>query len=331
MAMPWSSVDAATRIVERPASDADYQDKRMVWFLKALEAWSHGWCPSLVKGVVMSRNLRVFAVATLLVLVAAVAKTTSTAASAQAATQKFHDGFNTIEVLEETGSMSESASPHWWLSSGGRLHIRSRAGATIQGRLPTNDYWRRYYGRTSAGDTDGGFLPQNLFRLVTRLRWHNFRQQVYFRVHRDNLLDTPSRGASNGLFLMNRYLDADNLYYTGIRVDGAAVIKKKYQGRYYTLAYTRVFPGSDWDRDGNPNLLPKNLWVGLRSDVTSYPNGSVRIVLDVDLGPGGWVPAFSVIDDGHTTGPALTAPGFAGVRTDFMDVEFENYWVVPRD
>jgi hypothetical protein len=254
------------------------------------------------------------------------------AASAAPVGPTFNYNFNVDGVLDEAGQMSDSWSPYWWLSSGGRFYLREGIGSTIQGSLPKKDYWRRYYARTNPRDTDGGHHPQNLFRLVTRSRWQNFRQQVYFRIRRDNLSDSPYRAASNGLFLMNRYLDQNNLYYTGIRVDGAAVIKKKYQGKYYTLAYARFFPGPSYDRDSNPNLLPKDIWVGLRSELTNNPDGTVRIVLYVDPGPGGWVLAFDVLDNGLAYGgPAITGLGFGGFRTDFMDVEFENYWAVKLD
>jgi hypothetical protein len=254
------------------------------------------------------------------------------AASAALVGPTYFYSFNTPGVLEEAGSMGQSGSPYWWLSSGGRFHLRDGIGATIQGTLPSNDYWRLYYKSTNPVDTDSGYRPQNIFRLVTRSRWQNFRQQVYFRIRRDNLSASPSRGASNGLLLMNRYLDQNNLYYTGVRVDGAAVIKKKYRGTYYTLAYAPIFSGPPYQRDSNPSLLPKDIWIGLRSEVTNNPDGTVRIVLYVDLGPGGWVLAFDVLDNGFAYGgPALTAPGYGGVRTDFMDVELENYWAVKLD
>jgi hypothetical protein len=242
---------------------------------------------------------------------------------------KFNDTFDSAGTLVEAGGMSQSASPYWWLSSGAYFYRREGSGFTIQGMLGKNDYWRRYYANTSYVDTDGGYRPQNLFRLTTRGRWQNFRQQVYFRIHRDNPSASPNRNASNGLFLLNRYQDENNLYYCGIRVDGAAVIKKKYRGVYYTLAYAPFFPGA-YDRTSKPSLLPKNIWLGLRSELTNNADGTVRITLSVDPGPGGWLPVFDVLDnDLAFGGGAITSSGYGGIRTDFMDVEFENYWAVP--
>lgn len=253
------------------------------------------------------------------------------ASTAATVTSPFGYKFNTIGMLPEAGNMNDSWSPYWWLSSGGRFFLDGGVGSTVKGNLASNDYWRRYYEKTSPVDTDSGYHPQNLFRLVTRSKWKNFRQQVYFRIRNDNLSTSANRNASNGLYLMDRYLDQDqdNLYYTGIRVDGAAVIKKKIRGTYYTVAYAPLFPGSAYDRDSNPSLLPKDIWIGLRSEVTNHSDGTVRIVLYVDPGPGGWSLVFDVLDNGLAYGgSALTASGYGGFRTDFMDVEFENYWAV---
>ena len=244
----------------------------------------------------------------------------------------FNYTFDSPGTVVEAGRMSDSVSPYWWLSSGAYLHVGSGVGSTIQGTLPSNDYWRRYYAQTSATDTDNGYRPQNLFRLVTRSRWQNFRQQIYFRIRRDNLSASPNRNASNGLLLMSRYLDQNNLYYAGIRVDGAAVIKKKYLGKYYTMAYARMFTGALYDRTSNPSLLPKDLWLGVRAELRNNPDGTVRITLYIDPGPGGWVLVFDVLDNGVAFGgPAITSSGYGGVRTDFMDVELENYWAVKLD
>ena len=57
------------------------------------------------------------------------------------------------------------------------------------------------------------------------------------------------------------------------------------------------------------------------------PGGDNRIVLYVDWGAGGWSRVFDVLDNGLAYGgSALTASGYAGFRTDFMDVELENYY-----
>jgi hypothetical protein len=234
--------------------------------------------------------------------------------------------FSVDGVLEEAGNPSQSNSPYWWVSSGAYFFVDDGVGETQQGPLPQNDYWRLAYARSNPVDTDNGYRPQNIFRMVGRSRWGNARQQVYFLVAADNLSGSPNRNASNGVLLLNRYQDQNNLYYTGLRVDGAAVIKKKKAGVYYTIAYKKVFAGPPYDPDTNPNLLPKNVWMGITSEVLNNPNGSVRIRFHVNPGNGAWTLVFDVVDDGVQFGGApFTQPGYGGMRTDFMDVAFDNY------
>jgi hypothetical protein len=270
----------------------------------------------------MSSRFLVLSVAT---LVLAAASSTSLLAVAPATVPSpFYYSFNVPGSLEEAASMASSTSPYWWLSSGGRL-VLDGTGDTLHDELPANDYWRLLYAANNPQDTDQGYHPQNLFRLVTRSRWRDFRQQVYFRIDQDNLSASPNRNASNGVFLLNRYQDQYNLYYTGIRVDGAAVIKKKKQGTYYTMAYQKVFPGT-YNHETRPNLLPKGAWLGITSEVMNLANGSVRIRVHVNPGNGAWVLVFDIVDDGaHFGGAPFAQQGYAGLRTDFMDVSFENY------
>ena len=79
--------------------------------------------------------------------------------------------FNTDGVLEETATPETSTSAYWWLNSGGRLLIQNGVGMTIQGDLPELDKWHKLYLAASPLDTDNGFHPQNLFRLITRSKW----------------------------------------------------------------------------------------------------------------------------------------------------------------
>ncbi|HET7293277.1 MAG TPA: glycosyl hydrolase family 18 protein [Vicinamibacteria bacterium] len=246
------------------------------------------------------------------------------ATPAATVTSPFLYTFNSSSELEEAGSMSESESPYFWLSSGGRFYTGG-IGETVHASLPTNDYWRLLYAKNNPLDTDNGYHPQNVFRLVTRSRWGNARQQVYFRIAKDNLSASPNRAASNGVLLFNRYKDENNLYYTGVRVDGAAVIKKKIAGKYYTIAYRKIFPGAAYDRVTNPSLLPKNVWMGLTAEVLNRSDGSVRLRVHVNQGDGVWALVFDVLDDGRYGGAPFAQTGYGGLRTDFMDVDFENY------
>jgi hypothetical protein len=134
-----------------------------------------------------------------------------------------------------------------------------------------------------------------------------------------------NRNASNGVLLFNRYQSGDNLYYAGIRVDGQAVVKKKLNGTYYTLGVKKVFPGT-YNRDTNPNLIPLAQWTGIKTAVITDSTGVVHIKLYTDIGKtGSWTLALDVADDGKSTGTAIANAGYGGIRTDFMDVEFDDF------
>lgn len=233
--------------------------------------------------------------------------------------------FNAPGTLEEAASASRSSSPYWFLDSGGELLIDGSSGATMQGAAADGSTWQSAYARTSATDTDDGRYPQNLFRLVTRKTFADPSMQVSFLIDRDNLTDSPNRNESNGLLLMSRYQDGATLYYTGIRVDGTAVIKKKYRGTYYTLSQAPVFGGT-YDRIHDPDLLPHAAWLTLRMETRTLASGSVALRLFLSRDDGAdWELVASATDDGTYGGtPPLTAPGLSGIRTDFMDVSFRN-------
>jgi hypothetical protein len=233
-------------------------------------------------------------------------------------------------TIDETQSMGTSADPYWWVGSGGAMLIVGEGtGSTLQGELGSLAKWRLAYSTSNPIDTDNGYHPQNIFRLVTRSVWENASTEAYFVIEEDNLSESPNRNASNGLLFFIRYKDEDNLYYTGVRVDGAAVIKKKVRGTYYTMAYEPLVTGEPYDRHGNPNLLPKGEPIGMKSEVETQEDGSVKILLFTDLtGNGEWTLATEAIDDGSSYGGApFYGEGHTGIRTDFMDVSFMDFTV----
>lgn len=234
--------------------------------------------------------------------------------------------------LQEAGSITESTNSVWWLSSGGYFCVASSGVAsTIIGSLPINDPWRVLYNKNNSIDTDNGYHPQNIFRLVSRSQWQNYEEQAYFLIKNNDLSASPNRNASNGLLLFDRYQNGNNLYYAGIRVDGAAVIKKKINGIYYTMAYQPIFPGT-YDHTKEPNLLPLNEWIGLRTVIITNATSSVTVSLYADIGrTGNWKKILSATDDGKQYGGApILAPGYVGIRTDFMDVEFNNFQITEK-
>jgi hypothetical protein len=247
----------------------------------------------------------------------------STAALAISVSTPFTYNFTVDGSLAETGDPASSSSGYWWVNSGAKMLLSGGMGKTVQGKLPENDVWRKLYAANNPTDTDNGYHPQNIFRLVGRSQWQNFRQEAYFKITADNFSTSSNRNSSNGILLFNRYQDGNSLYYTGLRVDGYAVIKKKLNGTYSTLAYVKVLPGT-YNRTSNPNLLPKDTWIGLRSEVLNQ-NGKVVIKLYTDIGQTGvWSLAATATDDG-TKGAVIDKAGFGGIRTDFMDVSFDAY------
>lgn len=238
----------------------------------------------------------------------------------------FEDDFQRQEVLSESGSMQSSLSSDWWLNSGGVFVVRDGMAMTNQGEMAGYARWRLAYSVSNPVDTDSGYRPQNIFRLVTRSLWKNFDQSVYFKINQVNLSSSPQRNRSNGLFLFNRYLDGKNIYYVGLRVDGSVIVKKKYLGNYYTMGSANVFSGQ-YDSVNNPNLIPTGEWIGLKSIVVTESDGSVGIQIFMDLGKTGeWKQVLIVQDDGvKYGGDVIDSSGFAGIRTDFLDVEFSEY------
>ncbi|MCK5061426.1 hypothetical protein KAR28_02660 [Candidatus Parcubacteria bacterium] len=242
----------------------------------------------------------------------------------------FSDSFDADLILEETRKMNDSEGLYWWVNSGAYFIQENGVGKTLQGELRQDSEWQIKYKDHNVNETDDGFHPQNIFRLVTRSKWLDYTQEVEYKINKYHLSKDEHRSASNGLLLFNRYQDGDNLYYTGIRVDGAAVIKKKYKGEYYTMDYKTIIVDSKYDRETNPNLLPIEEWVSVRSEVKNINDKRVEIKLYVKLpNDVDWNLVLEAIDDGQAFGgAAITSEGFAGVRTDFMDVEFDNFKII---
>jgi len=232
------------------------------------------------------------------------------------------DEFSQDGILSETGSMSESESTWWWVNSGAYFVVEGGIGRTIRGGLSEGDVWRKKYNDAKPKTTQDGFHPQNIFRLITKQKWQNMSEEVYFKITGMHKAPVEERGESNGVLLFGHYIDQDDLYYAGLRVDGQAVIKKKIKGKYETLAIEQIYEG-EYDREHNENLLPRDKWIGLRMTVQDY-DGDVIIALFIDKNKTGkWEQVLTTVDAGNNQ--ALIRKGHAGIRTDFMDVEFENY------
>lgn len=228
--------------------------------------------------------------------------------------------FSVSGNLSETGAMGESSSPYFWLNSGASFGLSGGKGHTLEGRLPAGSKWQKLYAASNSLDTDNGYLPQNLFRFVTRNKWNDSRQELDFKINKTNLTNTPNRDGYSGVLLMSRYQDGNNLYYAGVRHDGTAVIKKKKSGTYTTLGSAKVWDGT-YDKTSKPNLIPQNKWMGLRMDTVTQPDSSTKVSLYLDENnSGSWKKLLEVTDTSPVNGPA-----YSGIRTDYMDVSFDDY------
>ena len=253
-------------------------------------------------------------------------KTGATSPSAEAPVGTvFIESFNKSGTLSEAGTIAESASAYWWLDSAAKLTFANGVGATIQGDLPADDPWHVAYKKNNPLDTENGAHPQNLFRLISRSSWNNVRITGEFAIRNNNQSMSPNRDPSNGILLMSRYsTDGQTLYYAGIRVDGDAVIKKKYHGTYYMMAEKELFSGL-YDRDTNPSILPHGVWLSLQSETITNKDGSVTVSLFMRE-KGTWKKILEAHDTGqYDNTPPLTDIAHIGIRTDFMDVQFRNF------
>ncbi len=237
----------------------------------------------------------------------------------------FTENFDKDMTIEENWPLHKSGNANWWVSSGAYLYYEGGIGKTIQGNLDTSDEWVGKFYRANATDTDNGYRPQNIFRLVYKNRAKDFTQSVYGKINYYEVSGSENRNASNGILLFNRYQDEFSLYYAGVRVDGKAVIKKKLNGTYSTLAVKSIFEG-EYDREKNPNLIPVDTWIGIKTVISTQEDKSTKISLYTDIGhTGEWTHVLEVVDDGKLYDSVITRAGYGGIRTDFMDVSFDDF------
>jgi len=112
---------------------------------------------------------------------------------------------STSSSMYEIGSMADSDDPKWWLSSGAQMTRTGRMLSTIQGQLANTNRFRILYSNSNPIDTDNGYRPQNLLRLVTQVKFKNFNQQVFFNIQNINTSNSPNRNQSNGIFFLALY------------------------------------------------------------------------------------------------------------------------------
>ena len=74
-------------------------------------------------------------------------------------------------------------------------------------------------------------------------------------------------------------------------------------------------------------LATKKKWLGVKSEVRTVDNDQVKIKVFIDEKQNGnWKLVLETKDDGKKYGGnSILNKGYVGIRTDFMDVEFDNY------
>lgn len=233
--------------------------------------------------------------------------------------------FNSAGTLYESASLGGSTSPYLWLARGAKLVIDGSVGATVQGALPAGDPWKAAYANRAPVPTDSGAHPQNLFLLFAKAPVENVSAQVYLKRVADNLGNSANRQPYIGETLFARYKDANNYYYGGIRADGYAVIKKKTNGAYRTLALKKVFSGT-YDPSGSYDLIPSGKWIGLRFSVVDTASGAPQLTLATDVGQtGSWQTALTVLDDPAKFGNPVTGSGLVAIGSDYADALLDNF------
>ena len=233
--------------------------------------------------------------------------------------------FNNPGVLSESSTMAQSTSPYLWLLSGGRMIVTTGGiGETIQGDLLANDRLYRVYSARSAVSSDNGAHPQNVFKMFGRDSVQNPSAQIYINRIKDNTSNPVNRRPYDGESLLARYQDVNNYYYGGLREDGGIVIKKKTNGVFQTLVSKQLFAGA-YNSATNPDLIPRNQWIGLKFVVDSTHSTNPMISLYTDVGQTGtWQLALSVVDDPVKYGNAITNAGLVGIESDYADAQFDN-------
>ena len=243
----------------------------------------------------------------------------------------FYDRFDRHGLIHAVHLMSESSDPNWWLGSGAYVYLDNGIASTIQGTLAKDDPFRLgYLESKSSADTDSGFRPQNIFRMVNRnISSGDYTEDLYFKYLRYNNVTAAGKnlGATNGVSLMINYQDENNLYYVGLRADGFSEIKKKIGGEYSVNENPiQVYPGVYKAYD---NLIPQDRWIGLRALVEhkqdNFGKDMINIAMYIDKkGDGSWEYVTTFLDQNR-----IFKQGHTGIRTDFMDVQFKNFQVSP--
>jgi hypothetical protein len=241
-------------------------------------------------------------------------------------------------VLEETGSIDEGNDEESWVNSGAafiveRLRDKGQdmlVGRTLLRQVKDNGLrlkWRKEYKTSNPKDTLGGTLPETVFRLFYKKKLKDYSFEVYFYIEEYYAIDAPERKGVNGVVICLRATEKSDGYYTYVCADGGLRIKmRQNDGADYTTFVEEhgVFPGTYSQKPGagtSQCLLPQKQWVGLKGEVLTLDDGTVRLRLFLDRkADGSWEQIAETIDKGAS----FPAEGYTLLRSDFMGVRFRN-------
>ncbi len=229
-------------------------------------------------------------------LVAFSFSTTPLIAEAQTTSPLYYT-FNDAGTLFEAASASQTSSPYFWLKDGGQLVINNGVGSTLKG--------------------DKSFFMLGLLPV------QNSSTAVYMNRLVENIPLASDRNGYNGESIIARYTNENNYYYAGLRSDGYVVIKKKVNGVFKTLAQKQVYAGT-YDAVKNPNLIPHNVWIGLKLSVMNDASGIPQLTLSTDAGRTGVWKQVLTATDSATFGAPL-ASGVGGIQSDHADMQFDDF------
>lgn len=217
-------------------------------------------------------------------------------------------------VLIEASTPLESQSSAWWLIFGGLMYTDNGTWRTLHGDLGDDDELRKLYLRTNPLDTDNGYHPQNIFRLISKKDYGHSTQEIRFIIDKDQESLSPNRNDSSGFFLIENYSNIDNFYQIGIEMDGQATIRKKSKGIYSTLEETQIWGEKEsYDPELKQNLLPQKEVIDLKVEKIETSEGlALKLLINNEL----------VLE---AQDKEILPGGKIGIRSDFMDITIEDY------
>ena len=177
-------------------------------------------------------------------------------------------------------------------------------------------------GCLSSKHVDGlmrGWTDDKVFRVVSVSKDDNDNEIKYtdqtnqYRAYIKTWKNGSSIPAWSGLHAFARYQTSDDLYVASVRYDGNVTIKVKYQGKYTTLAQTKLTNGTKNYFDDNGKLAAGQWYLIDFSVVGS------TLTLSLD--------GTELLSVDNT----LLTEGTTGIRTDYVSAYLDDWQLLPSD